>query len=405
MHERPQSRPIAVSPGTARRFRRRGRSAVAAVLAGAALLGVAGTAPALAAAPSAPAAPSVAPGADAEVSARLAELVRVGKVPAALAAVRGPAGRDRSYAAGVADLATGAPAPAEGRVRIGSNTKTFVSVVVLKLVGEGRVRLDAPVERYLPGLLRGEGIDGRRITVRQLLQHTSGLPEYVDPADVLGDLTKGHTPEELLAKSLAKQAEFAPGTDWGYSNTNYLVAGMLVERVTGRSIGEEVTRRVIEPLRLRNTSFPRAEQFGIPGAHPKGYMKLDAGAPVDVTELNTTWAGAAGAMISTTADLNRFFSALVEGRVLAPALLREMRRTVPAAEIGPGAGYGLGLVSTPTSCGKTLWGHGGSIPGYGTEGGVTADGRAAHVAVTLRPGDDPVVTERAHALIDAAVCR
>jgi D-alanyl-D-alanine carboxypeptidase len=172
-----------------------------------------------------------------------------------VATVHGRDGRDRRSTAGVADLRTQAPAPG-GQVRIGSNTKTFTAVVVLQLVGEGRVRLDEPVETYLPRLVRGDGIDGRQITVRQLLQHTSGLPDYTAAYladDIFGVQHRYVAPRDLLDLAMGGKAEFAPGQGWSYSNTNYLLAGLLIERVTGRPVVEEITRRVIGPLKLRDT--------------------------------------------------------------------------------------------------------------------------------------------------------
>lgn len=151
-------------------------------------------------------------------------LVRTDGIPAALASVMDRDGRTHNYTAGVGDLTTGAKVPVDGQVRIGSNTKTFTAVVVLQLVAEGKVDLDASVDTYLPGLVRGDGIDGRHITVRQLLQHTSGLPDY---SAYIADDTLQHQyfdPRDLLDTALQHKADFAPGTNWEYSNTNYLLA-------------------------------------------------------------------------------------------------------------------------------------------------------------------------------------
>ncbi|WP_372445906.1 serine hydrolase domain-containing protein, partial [Streptomyces beijiangensis] len=186
------------------------------------------------------------------VQQELSALVRSDGVPAALAGVRGRDGRTRDYTAGVGDVATGAEVPRDGQVRIGSNTKVFTAVVVLQLVAERRIRLDAFVETYLPGLVRGEGNDGRRITVRQLLQQTSGLPNYTDY-----DLQLRHyEPRELLDIALQHKSRSDPGTKWEYSNTNYVLAGLLVEKVTGRSVADEIDRRVIKRIGLRHTYFP-----------------------------------------------------------------------------------------------------------------------------------------------------
>ncbi|MET7974192.1 serine hydrolase domain-containing protein [Streptomyces mirabilis] len=329
-------------------------------------------------------------------------LVHTDGVPAALASVKVRGGRTRAYTAGVGDLATGAKVPRDGQVRVGSNTKTFTAVVVLQLVGEGKIGLDAPVDAYLRGLVRGDGIDGRQITVRQLLQHTSGLPNY---SKYLSDDIRYYDPRELLDLALQHKADFAPGTNWAYSNTNYLVAGLIVQKVTGRSLAEEIDQRVIQRIGLRHTYFPAQGEEMIRERHPRGYYQDSAGAPlVDATEWDPSWAWAAGQMVSTNSDLNRFFSALLAGRLLPKAQLEQMRTTVPASYPFPaGARYGLGLVSTPLSCGGVYWGHGGSMTGYETRGGVTEDGRAANVAVTMQPSQ--AVKERMDGVVETALCR
>ncbi|MED7952079.1 serine hydrolase [Streptomyces sp. BE20] len=330
-------------------------------------------------------------------------LVRDDGMPAALASVRDRHGRTRTYTAGTADLATGSKVPVDGQVRVGSNTKSFVAVVVLQLVAEGRIGLDDFVDAHLPGLVRGEGIDGRDITVRQLLQQTSGLPDY---SSDLGDDARYYDPNELLAFALRHPADFAPGKKWKYSNTNYVLAGLLVQEVTGRPLAEEIDRRVVRPAGLRHTYFPAPRDAGIREPHPHGYYRESADAPLrDVTEIDPSWGWAAGQMVSTGSDLNRFFGALLAGRLLPPALLAQMRTTVPAEEtFGPGARYGLGLVSRPLPCGGLSWGHGGSFPGYETRSGVTDDGRAATVAVTVQL-TDAASRRKLERAVDTALCR
>ncbi|MFK0291903.1 serine hydrolase domain-containing protein [Streptomyces sp. NPDC090442] len=338
----------------------------------------------------------------------LQRLVHDDRFPAALAAGTDRDGRTHHYAAGVADLRTGARVPLGGQVRVGSNTKPFTATVVLQLVGEGKVALDAPVERYLPGLVRGKGNDGRRITVRQLLQHTSGLPDYVE---FLGDFPAYRhryvQPRALLDLALAHKPLFDPGTDWSYSNTNYVLAGLLVERVTGRPLAEQITRRVIDRIGLHHTYFPGVGDERLRAPHPEGYFPARPGGPLtDVTELDPGWAWAAGQLVSTPGDLNRFFRALFGGELLAPAQLAQMRTTVPAASgLWPGARYGLGVISTPLNCGGRMWGHGGDIPGYRTRSGVTDDGRALTVAVTADPTPTEDAPDHAQALLDTALCR
>ncbi|MGX1885461.1 serine hydrolase domain-containing protein [Streptomyces sp. NPDC055287] len=333
----------------------------------------------------------------------LSALVHSDGLPAALASVKDRGGRTRTYTAGVGDLATGSKVPKDGQVRIGSSTKTFTAVVVLQLVGEGRIGLDATVDTYLPGLVRGEGIDGRRITVRQLLQHTSGLPDYEKYVedDILQH--RYFEPRDLLDIALQRKADFAPGTDWKYSNTNYVLAGLIVQKVTGRPLAEEMDRRVIKRIGLRHTYFPAPGDMTIREPHPKGYRGDAAGAPLrDVTEIDPSAAWAAGQVISTNSDLNRFFTALLAGRLLPAAQLTQMRTTVPLGDTG--AGYGLGLMSRPLSCGGVYWGHGGDIEGYETRGGVTDDGRAASVAMTSIPTDG-AATKHLESVVDTALCR
>ncbi|MEW1721073.1 serine hydrolase domain-containing protein [Streptomyces sp. NPDC093109] len=335
------------------------------------------------------------------------ELVAGGARPAALASTRERDGRTGNYTAGYGDLATKSPVPVDGQVRIASNTKPFTSVVVLQLVGEGKIRLDEPIETYLPGLLRGKGIDGHDITVRQLLQHTSGLPEYLEQAgpDLLPLLKRYMEPRELLDLALTAEATSAPGTEWKYSNTNYIVAGLLVQKVTGRPLAEEMTHRVIDRIGLRHTYFPATGEMTIREEHPKGYVVTAPGeTPYDFTELDPSWGWAAGGLVSTNSDVNRFYTALLDGRLLRPAQLRQMRTTVPADHIGEGARYGLGLAGRPLSCGGLYWGHGGDIPGYETRGGVTEKGRSVNIAVTALP-TDPEEVKGLEKAVDTLLCR
>ncbi|MFJ1617661.1 serine hydrolase domain-containing protein [Streptomyces sp. NPDC088251] len=372
--------------------RRRAVSAAAAVAIGVMTLGA--LAP-----PAASAAAAARPDA---VQQSLNALVRDDGMPAALASVQDRNGRTRTYTAGVGDLTTGSKVPRDGQVRIGSNTKAFTAVVVLQLVGEGKIGLDATVDTYLPGLVRGEGIDGRRITVRQLLQHTSGLPEYGIHVDDDEIRNRYFEPRELLDIALRYKADAAPGTTWGYSNTNYVLAGLIVQKVTGRPLAEEMDRRIIKRIGLRHTYFPAPGEMTIREPHPQGYHRNAADGPLrDFTEMDPSAGWAAGQLISTNSDLNRFFTTLLAGRLLPAAQLAEMRTTVPAGTSG--LRYGLGLASRPLSCGGVYWGHGGDIAGYETRGGVTDDGRAANVAVTSIPTDE-AATQHVKDAVDRALC-
>ncbi|MGW5722015.1 serine hydrolase domain-containing protein [Amycolatopsis sp. NPDC003865] len=337
-------------------------------------------------------------------------LVSQEKFPAALAWV-GDTGSSASLVAGSARLDRRVPVPRDGRVRAGSNTKTFTAVVVLQLVAEGEVGLDEPIEAYLPGLVRGEGIDGRAITVRQLLQHTSGLPNYTEYLGVENFEDVQHKffqPHDLLAAALAHPAKFAPGTKWEYSNTNYLLAGLLVEHVTGRPVQEQITDRVIRKAGLRDTYWPQPGDQTIQGPHPHGYALANSTGTkvVDATEMDPSWGGAAGQLISTPSDLAKVARALLEGRLLPPAQLAEMRKTVDAP-LFPGWQYGLGVFRVPLSCGGVYWGHGGDIDGYETRGGATEDGRSVGLAVTALPGtfgDGEKAAKAVLSAVDTAFC-
>ncbi|MFE7541007.1 serine hydrolase domain-containing protein [Streptomyces platensis] len=377
--------------------RRRAVSTAAAVAIGAMTLGA--LAPPAASDSAASAAAAARPD---TVQQALNALVRDDGMPAALASVKDRDGRTRTYTAGVGDLTTGSKVPRDGQVRIGSNTKAFTAVVVLQLVGEGKIGLDASVDTYLPGLVRGKGIDGRRITVRQLLQHTSGLPEYGIHVDDDEIRNRYFEPRELLDIALRYKADAAPGTKWGYSNTNYVLAGLIVQKVTGRPLAEEMDRRIIKRIGLRHTYFPAPGEMTIREPHPQGYHRNPANTPLrNFTEMDPSMGWAAGQLISTNSDLNRFFTALLAGRLLPAAQLAEMRTTVPAGTSG--LRYGLGLTSRPLSCGGVYWGHGGDIAGYETRGGVTDDGRATNVAVTSIPTDE-AATQHVKDAVDRALC-
>ena len=212
------------------------------------------------------------------VQRQLDALVRETGYPAALATYQDTRGRSRDYVSGVGNLETGARVPLDGQVRIGSNTKTFVAVTLLQLVDEGTVDLDATVETYLPGLVHGEGVDGSLITVRQVLQHTSGVPNYtavIDP-DFFATRHRYVEPRELLDLALT-QPGTPPGSGWAYSNTNYVIAGLIVQKVTGRPLAEVITDRVIEPLHLRDTYVPDRGEEELRGRHPLGYHATTPG--------------------------------------------------------------------------------------------------------------------------------
>jgi D-alanyl-D-alanine carboxypeptidase len=245
--------------------------------------------------------------------------------------------------------------------------------------------------------------DGRTVTLRQLLQHTAGVPDY--GADLHYVLNPVHqvvapTPRDHLAYAARKGPTHRPGATFRYSNTGYALVGMAVEATTGRPIGTEIAERLARPLGLANTSFAEAGQRTPPGEHVRGY--LTSSVPLDVTGFEPAVWGAAGALVSSPDDVNRFLSALLAGDVLPPDQLAEMQHTVP---YGPG-GYGLGLVRVPLSCGDA-WGHSGFLAGYQTFALARADGRHAFLtlnttyAVHLLPPPHP---RSAYELFELALC-
>lgn len=389
--------PGAGRPGTsplAPTATRRTVAVVASAVVGAAVLGGGAWAAFRPEAPSSALVPTVSEAAatpdvdgDPHVQAALEGLVDDHGFPGVLARVVDTDGDAHDYTAGVGDLATGAEIPVDGQARIASNTKVFTATVVLQLVGEGLVGLDEPVETYLPGLVHGDGIDGDVITVRQLLQHTSGIPNYTAFMDEDSFARRDVYVQQRdhVETALAHPALFAPGADWAYSNTNYTLLGMIIEEVTQRPVGEQITERIIEPLGLEQTYVPWPGERELRGEHPRGYHPDADGELADLTELDPSWAGAAGDVVSTPSELLEFFTALVGGELLRPQELEAMQQLVDMPEEYPGDGYGLGLIRTTLSCGVVLWGHGGDIEGYSTRGGVTEDGRGVTYAVTALP--------------------
>jgi D-alanyl-D-alanine carboxypeptidase len=288
-------------------------------------------------------------------------------VPGAIALERHD-GEEWHAASGVADLATQEPISPGDRYRIGSITKGFVSTVVLQLVAERRLSLDDTVEQWLPGVVP----NGAAITVRELMNHTSGLYDYVDPPFYLGllhDPLKTWQPLELVRLAVAHPAMFAPGAGWSYSNTNYIVLGLIVAAVQKRPAAQqmaspaiEVYRRIIGPLGLRHTSFPLTDP-DIRGPHAHGYLidpppEWGLPAVLDTTRINPSMAWAAGAIVSTLDDVADFHRALFTGRLLDPEQQRALETTVVAA---PDVDYGLGVLKLQTPCG-TAWGHDGGMP-------------------------------------------
>lgn len=309
-------------------------------------------------------------------------LVRAG-MPGVAAETQTADGRKWFGSAGYADTAQQRERTAGDHFRAGSITKTLMATVLLQLEAEGEIDLDDSVEEWLPGVVVGDGYDADAITVRQLLNHTSGVHDSVETPEwqqtMNGPGFFEHRfdvkqPAEIVAMALKYRPYFAPGAGWHYSNTNYVLAGMVIEKVTGDSYARQAQQRIIEPLRLRHTSFPGTVTT-LPAPHPVGYSKLYAPNPgpevYDATEYSPTWSGATGELISTSGDLNTFFRALTRGKLLPKQQMREMFQTV---ETGQHFRYGLGLIARDLSCGTTVWGHDGIVWGSLTSSATTRDG-------------------------------
>jgi D-alanyl-D-alanine carboxypeptidase len=276
-------------------------------------------------------------------------------------------------------------------VRVASVTKPFVAVVALQLVQEGWLLLDHSVEHWLPGLVPG----GERITVRQLLNHTSGLGDYLTDAIVTRAASAPEhrwTPEELVAEGLRLPRLFAPGAAgrWSYSNTNYILLGMIIERVTRHPLELELRQRVIAPLGLRGTALAPASAD--PGDLAHGYV-----AGRDRTALNMSVAWAAGGISATVEDLARFTQGLMWGTLLRPATLNTMLacESTGGAWGVPDFTYGLGImrrtlpaVGLPPAARLAL-GHTGSLEGYRTSMWYFPGSGITIVAVFTREDVDP----------------
>ncbi|MFD5921650.1 serine hydrolase domain-containing protein [Kitasatospora sp. NPDC058201] len=309
--------------------------------------------------------------------------------------------------------------------RMGSNTKTMIATIVLQLVAESRLALTDPVEKWLPGRVP----NGAAITLRMLLNHTSGLFDYTEDGAVLGSILgqdrRRWTSTELLALGVRHEPLFAPGAKWSYSNTNYAAVGAVLEAVTGASPADLIRDRIARPLGLWHTYLATDSRWR--GRYARGYepdaAHMPAGVPaefrvvagpgrdghVDTSGNNPSWGGAAGAVVSTAQDWSRFYTALMSGRLLPAAQLDELRTTVPMDPEDPeGAGYGLGIETGATPCG-TVWGHGGGITGYSS--GNLTDGTGGRTSTVLVPteflfefGADQRLLEADRALRTAVIC-
>lgn len=317
---------------------------------------------------------------------------------------------------------------ASDEFRMGSNTKTMVATVVLQLIAENRLQLTDPVSKWLPGLIP----NGTAITLHMLLNHTSGLFNYANDPDVLkaftGQDTRTWTPQELIAAAVRHDPLFTPGTSYSYSNTNYVTLGLVAEKATGHTLGDLIQKRIVTPLHLTNTSLvtgadtaerpylahgyePDAAHIAplLPPYAPAGTAFAGPARPgsgyVDTTRVNASTEWAAGGMVSTAQDWASFDRALLSGKLLPAAVMKQMRTTVAEESEFPNRRYGLGLEQVVTPCG-TVWGHNGQVPGYSSEDYTDAAGRrtVSVFTATIFGLASPKAGAANQALVDAAVC-
>ena len=331
--------------------------------------------------------------------ANLAQLARTlvkSGAPGAIVYVRTPTAA-RAGLAGYADRAAHVTMRAADRYRIASVSKAFVSVVILQLEAEGKLDIDDPVEKWLPALVP----NGGSITLRELLNHTSGLFDYT--ADVafgntiLANPGRLWTPRELLAYGFAHTPLFAPGTNYSYSNTNYILLGLVTEAVTAKSLGQSLQERIFTPLGLTATSLPL--DIALDATFVHGYVKLGTAPLLDVTPLlSPSYAWAAGGIVSNARDVTTFYRGLLTGKLLPRTQLDEMEK--PSSVAGT---YGLGIDNSFVTCGRTF-GHNGDIPGWRNEVLATANGKRQAV-VMVNVDETYVSWGRIDAFARTALCR
>ncbi|MEW2136321.1 serine hydrolase domain-containing protein [Streptomyces sp. NPDC005409] len=301
--------------------------------------------------------PQLTPAVAAQLDAAVQRVMREAQVPGVSVGLWAPGKGSYVKSFGVADKATGAPMTSDLHVRIGSETKTFTVTALLRLVDQGKLSLDDHIGTYVTGVPNGD-----RITLRQLAGMRSGLFNYSEDDGFNKALddnpVRPYTPQELLDYSFKHPVQFQPGAEFEYSNTNLVLLGLVVEKVTGRPIHEVIQRDVLDPAGLRRTVFPTDAAIPAPYAH--GYSDETASGKIeDATHWNPSWAWAAGAMISDLQDLRSWARTLATGTLLTPATQAERLKTTPM-DI-PGAGYGLGIFNV-----QGWIGHNGSLPGYET---------------------------------------
>jgi D-alanyl-D-alanine carboxypeptidase len=241
-------------------------------------------------------------------------------------------------------------------MRIGSVTKTFVTTAILQLVDQGKVGLDDPISKYIPGVPNGE-----TITLRHLAGMRSGLFDYSDvtQAAMSTDPKRRYVPQDLLEIIVKHPPEFPPDAKFDYNNSNTVLLGLVVEKVSGEPLDRYIDEHIVQPEHLQHTVFPA--DASLPSPHARGYTKMPDGKIVDGTDWNPSWGWAAGQMVSTADDLHIWARDLATGKLLSPAAQREREKFQIAPSEGDGALYGLGVEY------QFGWiGHNGNITGYQT---------------------------------------
>lgn len=296
--------------------------------------------------------------------------------------------------AGLADVTSGRPMASSDPFRIASVTKTFTAVLSLLLAEEGTLKLSDSVEDLLPGVVP----NGPEISVQMLLNQTSGLFDYVDDPQVFGvyetDASYVWEPGRLIEIATSHPPLFSPGDRWAYSNTNYIVLGRILEAITGEPLDRIFTERLFAPFGLTETQF--ATNADLPATAVHGYLLDPDGILSDSSAVDPSAGWAAGGIVSTVADVSRFYGALLGGRILDSDHLEMMLRTVPADDPLIHA-YGLGIYEHEVDCGL-VWGHDGGIFGYQTFAFASRTGDRTLVAMVNR-ADNPWWLEPAAELV------
>ncbi|MFL5576358.1 MAG: serine hydrolase domain-containing protein [Gemmatimonadaceae bacterium] len=273
---------------------------------------------------------------------------------------------------GRADLAANAPAAPATRYGIGSISKQFTAAAILLLAQEGKLSLDDPVSKYIPGLTRGD-----EVTIRELLSHTSGYQDFWPQDYLMPPMRQSVTPQAIADRWGKQPLDFAPGTRWQYSNTNYTLAGMIVERVSGTPFFRFVQTRILDPLRLTSA---RDFDASARAADATGYIRYALGPLHPAPDAGSGWMWAAGMLAMTASDLARWDSSMIRETLLQPASYREMEREVRLKN-GAGTSYGLG-VDVGMSDGHLLVEHGGEVSGFTAENMVFPEDSVAVVVLT-----------------------